>query len=386
LRYHNIYGPRMPRDTPYAGVASIFRSALERGEAPRVLEDGCQRRDFVHVTDVAAANVRALTTDPQAGGLTAVNVCSGEPHTIGDLAGALAAATAGPEPVVVGGARPGDVRHVVADPAERRRCSGSGPQCASPRGCAPSPPIRCALRPGPPTSPNGKRPEAVRGAVTAEDRGVDGDPEIILPCLDEADALPVVLAALPAGWPVLVVDNGSTDATAAVARALGARVVAEPRRGYGAAVHAGLEAAHAELVAVLDGDGSIDPEVLPGMAALVTAGKADLAVGRRVPQSGAWPLHARAGNAHDRVALRRRGVGPRPRACPGGEPGRAARAGRRRPELRLSARTAAAGRGGGMADPRGPGALPGPGRRTVESLGLLRGTVRAARDMAGLLR
>ncbi len=117
LRYHNIYGPRMPRDTPYAGVASIFRSALERGEAPRVLEDGCQRRDFVHVTDVAAANVRALTTDPPAGGLTAVNVCSGEPHTIGDLAGALAAATAGPEPVVVGGARPGDVRHVVADPA-----------------------------------------------------------------------------------------------------------------------------------------------------------------------------------------------------------------------------------------------------------------------------
>ena len=88
-------------------------------------------------------------------------------------------------------------------------------------------------------------------------------PEIILPCLDEADALPVVMAALPAGWPVLVVDNGSTDGTAAVARALGARVVTEPRRGYGAAVHAGLEAAEAELVAVLDGDGSLDPAVLP---------------------------------------------------------------------------------------------------------------------------
>ena len=71
----------------------------------------------MHVTDVAAANVLALTTDPPAGGLTAVNVCSGEPHTVGDLAGALAAATGGPEPVVVGGARPGDVRHVVADPA-----------------------------------------------------------------------------------------------------------------------------------------------------------------------------------------------------------------------------------------------------------------------------
>lgn len=124
LRYHNIYGPGMPRDTPYAGVASIFRSALERGEAPRVMEDGRQRRDFVHVTDVAAANVLALTTDPPADGLTAVNVCSGEPHTIGDLAGALAATTGGPEPVVVGGARPGDVRHVVADPARARALLG----------------------------------------------------------------------------------------------------------------------------------------------------------------------------------------------------------------------------------------------------------------------
>ena len=71
LRYHNVYGPRMPRDTPYAGVASIFRSALERGEAPRVFEDGRQRRDFVHVTDVAAANVLALATDPPGPGLTA---------------------------------------------------------------------------------------------------------------------------------------------------------------------------------------------------------------------------------------------------------------------------------------------------------------------------
>jgi len=124
LRYHNVYGPRMPRDTPYAGVASIFRSALERGEAPRVLEDGRQRRDFVHVTDVAAANVLALHHDPGAGVLRPVNVCSGEPHTIGELAATLASAMGGPAPIVAGGARPGDVRHVVADPARARELLG----------------------------------------------------------------------------------------------------------------------------------------------------------------------------------------------------------------------------------------------------------------------
>jgi dTDP-L-rhamnose 4-epimerase len=115
LRYHNVYGPRMPRDTPYAGVASIFRSALAAGRAPRVLEDGRQRRDFVHVTDVARANLLALTTRmPE--GLVPVNVCSGEPHTVGELAITLAEAMGGPAPQVVGGARAADVRHVVADP------------------------------------------------------------------------------------------------------------------------------------------------------------------------------------------------------------------------------------------------------------------------------
>jgi dTDP-L-rhamnose 4-epimerase len=115
LRYHNVYGPRMPRDTPYSGVASLFRSMLERGEAPRVLEDGRQRRDFVHVLDVAQANVRALTTEPPEE-FVAVNVCSGQPHTVGELAATLAAAMSGPAPVIVGGARSGDVRHVVASP------------------------------------------------------------------------------------------------------------------------------------------------------------------------------------------------------------------------------------------------------------------------------
>jgi dTDP-L-rhamnose 4-epimerase len=124
LRYHNVYGPRMPRDTPYAGVASIFRSALARGEPPRLLEDGRQRRDFVHVTDVATANVLALAADPPGDGMTPVNVCSGEPHTVGDLARALAVTSGGPEPVVVGGARAGDVRHIVADPALARSVLG----------------------------------------------------------------------------------------------------------------------------------------------------------------------------------------------------------------------------------------------------------------------
>ncbi len=115
LRYHNVYGPRMPRDTPYSGVASVFRSALERGEPPRVMEDGRQRRDFVHVSDVAAANVLALASSRP--GFTAVNVCSGEPHTVGEMAAELARAMRGPAPTIVGGARAGDVRHVVADPA-----------------------------------------------------------------------------------------------------------------------------------------------------------------------------------------------------------------------------------------------------------------------------
>ncbi|GAY08051.1 NAD(P)-dependent oxidoreductase [Pseudonocardia sp. N23] len=122
LRYHNVYGARMPFGTPYAGVASIFRSSLERGEAPRVMEDGRQRRDFVHVSDVAAANLAALTTPVD--GFAAANVCSGEPHTVGDLASELARAMGGPAPEVVGGARPGDVRHVVADPAFARERLG----------------------------------------------------------------------------------------------------------------------------------------------------------------------------------------------------------------------------------------------------------------------
>ncbi|WP_326796682.1 NAD-dependent epimerase/dehydratase family protein [Streptomyces sp. NBC_01808] len=125
LRYHNVYGPGMPRDTPYAGVASFFRSALARGEAPRVYEDGAQRRDFVHVRDVAEANVRALEAvygdeDVAAGTLTAYNTGSGDMHTVGELATALAAAYGGPAPRVTGEYRLGDVRHITADSARLR--------------------------------------------------------------------------------------------------------------------------------------------------------------------------------------------------------------------------------------------------------------------------
>jgi dTDP-L-rhamnose 4-epimerase len=119
LRYHNVYGPRMPRNTPYAGVASIFRSALAAGAAPRVFEDGRQRRDFVHVEDVARANgaaVRALSAGngPRSGELRAYNVGSGQVHMVGEMATALAAVYGGPAPVVTGDYRRGDVRHITA--------------------------------------------------------------------------------------------------------------------------------------------------------------------------------------------------------------------------------------------------------------------------------
>jgi len=116
LRYHNVYGPGMPQNTPYAGVASLFRSAIERGEAPRVFEDGAQRRDFVHVRDVASANLAAIdwTANAAPGLSRAFNVGSGDIHTIGEVATLVSRNAGGKEPVVTGEYRLGDVRHITA--------------------------------------------------------------------------------------------------------------------------------------------------------------------------------------------------------------------------------------------------------------------------------
>ncbi|MFD5830175.1 glycosyltransferase family 2 protein [Lentzea sp. NPDC060358] len=211
--------------------------------------------------------------------------------------------------------------------------------------------------------------------------------DVVLPCLDEAAALPAVLASLPPGDRAIVVDNGSSDGSPEVAAACGAVVVHESRRGYGAAVHTGLLAATSDVVAFADADGSLDLAELTGMASLLD--EADLVVGRRKPvRAGVWPWHARAGNAVISALLRRRGldvhdIAPlrvcrreallaldvRDRAF--GYPlellVRAAAAGWRVREVDVAYRPRAAG------------------TRSKVS-GSVRGTLRAARDMAGVLR
>ena len=122
LRYHNVYGPYMPRDTPYSGVAAIFRSELESGDVPRVFEDGGQMRDFVHVNDVAAANAAAVASALD--GFNAFNVCSGRPISIKQVATELCEVRGDALPVVTGQYRSGDVRHIVADPGKASRLLG----------------------------------------------------------------------------------------------------------------------------------------------------------------------------------------------------------------------------------------------------------------------
>jgi dTDP-L-rhamnose 4-epimerase len=118
MRYHNVYGPGMPRDTPYAGVSAIFLSSLRRGEAPKVFEDGGQRRDFVHVRDIAAATV--VATEKHTTQVRAFNVGSGTPRTVGQMASALSDALQGPPPIVTGKFRLADVRHITADSSRIR--------------------------------------------------------------------------------------------------------------------------------------------------------------------------------------------------------------------------------------------------------------------------
>lgn len=212
--------------------------------------------------------------------------------------------------------------------------------------------------------------------------------EVILPVLDEAEAIPGVLAAMPAGYAPLLVDNGSRDGSGAIARRLGARVVEEPRRGFGAACFAGLVAARSELVCFMDCDGSLDPAELPRVAGPVARGTSQLCLGARRPTPGAWPLHARAGNRLIALELRRRtrapvsDIGPMRCASREGLLG-----------LRLADRAfgwplemvLAAAAAGWRIDEVPVTYRPRAGGRSKVS-GSLRGTWRATRDMARLLR
>jgi glycosyltransferase involved in cell wall biosynthesis len=130
--------------------------------------------------------------------------------------------------------------------------------------------------------------------------------EVILPVLNEAAALPGVLAAMPEGYAPLVVDNGSSDGSGALAAELGAEVVTEPAPGFGAACFAGLEAASSDVVCFMDCDGSLDPADLPRVADPVTSGGSDLMLGARLADRGAWPLHARVANRVLARMIRRR--------------------------------------------------------------------------------
>ncbi len=210
--------------------------------------------------------------------------------------------------------------------------------------------------------------------------------DVILPVLDERDALPGVLERMPPGYRPIVADNGSTDGSGELAARLGARVVAEPRRGFGAACFAGLTAAEADVVCFMDCDGSLDPHDLLAVAAPVLAGEADLVLGARRAERGAFPLHARLANRALALELRRRTGRPLRDLGP-------MRAARREPLLQLAIadrrfgwplemvlRAAAAG---WRIEERDVGYRARTGRSKVT--GTVRGTARAIRDMRAVL-
>jgi glycosyltransferase involved in cell wall biosynthesis len=211
--------------------------------------------------------------------------------------------------------------------------------------------------------------------------------DVILPALDEAPAIPWVLERMPPGYRPIVVDNGSTDGTADVARGLGAHVVEEPVPGFGAACFAGLGAATAEIVCFMDCDASLDPGDLPKVSDPVSGGRADLVLGARLARPGAWPVHARVLNRLLAVELRRRSGAPLTDLGP-------MRAARRADLLALGIHDRRFGwplemvLRAAAADWRieevGVPYLPREGRSKVT--GTVKGTVRAVRDMAGVLR
>jgi glycosyltransferase involved in cell wall biosynthesis len=211
--------------------------------------------------------------------------------------------------------------------------------------------------------------------------------DVVLPVLDEAAALPWVLARMPAGYRPLVVDNGSSDGSAAIARRLGAQVVEEPRRGFGAACHAGLAAARSDVVCFMDCDGSLDPRELPRVADPVLAGRRELMLGARRPERGAWPLHARLANRALALELRRRSglalsdLGPMRAAPRRALIELAIRDRRFGYPLEMVLRAAAAGWRVGETGVR---YRPRTGRSKVT--GTMRGTARTVADMARALR
>lgn len=220
------------------------------------------------------------------------------------------------------------------------------------------------------------------------DAPAPGEPQadVVLPCLDEAAALPWVLSLMPLGHRPLVVDNGSTDGSPEVARRHGAEVVSAPQRGFGAACWAGLTAATAPLVAFLDCDGSLDPAQLPAVVEPVRSGASDLVLGARCPAPGAWPVHARLANAVLARRLRRAAGLPLTDLGP-------MRAARREALLDLGLRDRRSGwplemvlraaAAGWRVEEVGVDYLPRTGRSKVT--GTVRGTLRAVGDMRAVL-